>query len=98
MEESVLNKIPQVPANTKRLIDKKVIGVLVTIIIVLGLAFTYISYLLNSSKNAEENVVMTNAVVTETSESEGIAEDVTKDWKTYVNEKYGFSFRYPILL
>ncbi|TSC92983.1 MAG: hypothetical protein CEN89_348 [Candidatus Berkelbacteria bacterium Licking1014_7] len=43
----------------------------------------------------EEQTDETDAISGEIPTSETIPADPTADWKTYTNEKYGFSFKYP---
>jgi len=86
---------PQTPAN-RELKIKIVIGMLSVAILLLGLGLMYVAYLFNNSQKVMvDDRSGANVMMNETSESEGIADDATKDWKTYTNEEYGFSFRYP---
>ncbi len=88
---------PVVPAAPVQTVSKKTVWFLVSIIVLLGIALTYLSYLFlgNNKEVVKDNPVENKATTIETSESEGIKEDPTKDWKTYTNEKLGYSFKYP---
>ncbi|OGC47025.1 hypothetical protein A2713_02205 [candidate division WWE3 bacterium RIFCSPHIGHO2_01_FULL_35_17] len=90
-QEEVREENLQTPIKTKNPVNKKIIWILVGLVVILGLALTYLSYLLNNSRTS----VVENTPTSETSESEGISEDPTANWKTYTNEEYGFSFKYP---
>ncbi|PIR42491.1 hypothetical protein CO058_03720 [candidate division WWE3 bacterium CG_4_9_14_0_2_um_filter_35_11] len=95
-QEEVLEEIPQTTIKTKKPVNRKVILVLLGLVIALGLALTYVSYLLNNSRTfIVENTPISEVVAPGSPESQGISEDPTANWKTYTNEGYGFEFKYP---
>ena len=69
---------------------------LLLLVVVLGFALIYVSFLLKESRKSVEDLSFVNIdPSTSAVESEGIKEDPTENWKTYVNEEFKISFRYP---
>lgn len=88
MSEDVIVKTAKSPSAT-----------IIYTVIVAAIVFGTLGYWLGSNKDKEEADESATAVVLESatvvSSSVVSATDETASWKTYTNEEYGFSFKYP---
>ncbi|MCX6809337.1 MAG: PsbP-related protein [Candidatus Berkelbacteria bacterium] len=78
--------IPQLTDNKVRL---NKIWKAVALIVVSGIVFGAIGYWYGAN-NPKEEVTATKSATSSASTT-----DVTASWKTYINDTYGFSFKYP---
>ncbi|MCL5410349.1 MAG: hypothetical protein M1324_00640 [Patescibacteria group bacterium] len=71
---------------------KGLIAIFGAAVILFGAAMTYYVRMAPTTYDYE---IQGSTVAKKTTASTATATDATKDWKTYTNSKYGFSFKYP---